>query len=111
MRLVALDTTCIGEHQGLLCDQRLAWADAALRASSRPTLIVMHHPPFRTGIRWVDAIGVHGGRKLQELVARHPAVERILLRAHSPTDPSSLGQDHREHGAEHLPRSGRVGSD
>ncbi len=31
-------------------EERLAWLDAKLAlAPDRPTLIFMHHPPFRTG--------------------------------------------------------------
>lgn len=39
VRMVALDTTCVAGHQGLLCEQRFAWVDATLRAAYRPTLI------------------------------------------------------------------------
>src|SRR5262245_30732205 len=78
VRLVGLDTTVPGQHHGLLCDARLAWLDATLAAApARPTLIFMHHPPFRTGIRWVDAVGLHGGRRMEAVVARHPQVEWV----------------------------------
>jgi hypothetical protein len=79
VRLVGLDTTIPGQHHGVLCDERLAWLDETLRgAPDRPTLIFMHHPPFRTGIRWVDAIGLHGGRKMEAIVACHAQVERVV---------------------------------
>jgi 3',5'-cyclic AMP phosphodiesterase CpdA len=79
VRLVGLDTTVLGEPHGALCDERLAWLDAPLGAAPhRPTLVFMHHPPFRTGIRWVDAMGLHGGRKMEAIVARHAQVERIV---------------------------------
>lgn len=78
IRFVALDTTIPGQHHGLLCDERLAWLDAVLRAvPDQPTLIFMHHPPFRTGIRWIDAAGLHGGRKMEAIVARHIQIERV----------------------------------
>jgi 3',5'-cyclic AMP phosphodiesterase CpdA len=78
VRLIGLDTTVAGQHHGELCDERLAWLDATLGAAPRrPTMIFMHHPPFRTGIRWLDAVGLHGGRKMAEIVARHPQVQRI----------------------------------
>jgi Icc protein len=79
VRLVGLDTTMPGQHHGVLCEERLAWLDATLRdAPHRPTLLFMHHPPFRTGIRWVDAIGLHGGRKMEAIVARHAQVEWVV---------------------------------
>jgi 3',5'-cyclic AMP phosphodiesterase CpdA len=79
VRLLGLDTTIPGQHYGVLCEERLAWLDDTLRAAPhRPTMIFMHHPPFRTGIRWVDAIGLHGGRKMEAIVARHAQVERVV---------------------------------
>ena len=79
VRLVGLDTTELGQPHGIVCDERLGWLDAALGAAPhRPTLVFMHHPPFRTGIRWVDAMGLHGGRKMEAIVRRHAQVERIV---------------------------------
>jgi 3',5'-cyclic AMP phosphodiesterase CpdA len=40
-------------------------------------MIFMHHPPFRTGIRWIDAVGLRGGRKMAAVVARHRQVQRV----------------------------------
>lgn len=78
VRLIGLDTTVPGQHHGVLCDERLGWLDTTLRAAPhRPTMIFMHHPPFRTGIRWIDAAGLHGGRKMAEIVASHAQVERV----------------------------------
>ncbi len=78
VRLVGLDTTIPGKSDGMLCGERLAWLEASLQAApDRPTMIFMHHPPFRTGIRWVDAIGLHGGRKMEAIVARHTQVEWV----------------------------------
>src|SRR5262249_55402478 len=79
MRLVGLDTTVPGQPHGELCEERLAWLVATLRAMPhRPTMIFMHHPPFRTGIRWMDAAGLHGGRRMEAIVASHPQVERVV---------------------------------
>jgi Icc protein len=79
VRLVGLDTMIPGRSDGLLCDECLKWLDGTLRAApQRPTMIFMHHPPFRTGIRWVDAIGLHGGRKMETIVARHAQVEWVV---------------------------------
>jgi 3',5'-cyclic-AMP phosphodiesterase len=78
VRLIGLDTTIPGRGQGLLCAERLAWLDQTLRAAPhRPTLIFMHHPPFRTGIRLADALGLYGGRQMEAIAARHPQVERV----------------------------------
>jgi 3',5'-cyclic-AMP phosphodiesterase len=79
LRLVALDTLIPGQHDGMLCAERLGWLDAALAAQpARPTAILMHHPPFATGITYMDNCGFANPAGLAEIVGRHPQVERIL---------------------------------
>jgi 3',5'-cyclic-AMP phosphodiesterase len=79
LRLIGLDTTVPGHHHGMMCEQRLKWLDQALSARREsPTLIFMHHPPFRTGVQWMDASGLHGGRLMEEVVRRHPQVVRVV---------------------------------
>ena len=79
LRLVALDTLVAGKHHGELCADRLAWLDRILAAApERPTLVFMHHPPFATGIAYMDKYGLEGADGLAAVIARHPQVERIL---------------------------------
>jgi Icc protein len=79
VRLVALDTLIPGEPGGLLCSERLGWLDRVLgMAPARATLILMHHPPFSTGIEPMDRAGLKNRDALAAIVARHPQVERIL---------------------------------
>jgi 3',5'-cyclic-AMP phosphodiesterase len=79
LRLVALDTVIPGRHDGELCAERLGWLDAQLAAQpARPTAILMHHPPFATGITYMDNFGLGNAAGLAEIVGRHPHVERIL---------------------------------
>jgi Icc protein len=79
VRLVALDTLIPGEGGGLLCTERLAWLDHALAlAPARPVLLMMHHPPFLTGIQRMDRAGLKNSEALAAVVAGYPQVERIL---------------------------------
>jgi len=79
LTLIGLDTVVEGRSEGLICDTRLAWLEATLRATGdRPTLVFMHHPPFATGIRTMDRIGCEGGPALAELLAQHPQVQAVL---------------------------------
>lgn len=79
LRLIALDTSVPGENGGRVCDERLAWLAARLaEGAARPTLIFMHHPPFRTGIVSMDAMGLDGGDALAAVIRRHPEVERLV---------------------------------
>lgn len=79
VRLVALDTTLPDRDEGRLCDERLAWLDQTLAAApDRPTLILMHHPPFETGIWWMDAQGLGGAAAMRAVVERHPQVALVV---------------------------------
>ena len=79
LRIVALDTLIPGQHSGSLCAERLGWLDSTLAAQpERPTVIVMHHPPFPTAITYMDKYGLDNSAALAEIVARNPQVERIL---------------------------------
>jgi 3',5'-cyclic AMP phosphodiesterase CpdA len=80
VRIVALDTVIPREGAGRLCAERLAWLDRTLAAApSRPTALMMHHPPFRTFIGHMDAMGlIEGAAAFRDIVARHPQVDRIL---------------------------------
>jgi 3',5'-cyclic AMP phosphodiesterase CpdA len=79
VRLVAVDTLIPGEGGGLVCDERLAWLDRTLAsAPDKPTIVAMHHPPFRTGISFMDGHGLKNADKFAAVIARHPQVERII---------------------------------
>jgi 3',5'-cyclic AMP phosphodiesterase CpdA len=79
VRLIALDTLVEGQDGGALCEERLAWLDAALAAApDRPTLIFMHHPPFESGIRWMDAMGLSGAPELRGVLGGHPQVRLVV---------------------------------
>ncbi len=79
VRLIGLDTVVPGRAGGELCGRRLAWLEETLAAApDRPTVIFMHHQPFRTGIEHMDVIGLEGAEAFGRLVERHPRIERIL---------------------------------
>jgi 3',5'-cyclic AMP phosphodiesterase CpdA len=76
VRMIGLDTLGPdGAAPGLLCPVRLAWVAARLaEAPGRPTVLFMHHPPFRNGIPFSDASRCIGGDELAGIVARQPNV-------------------------------------
>jgi 3',5'-cyclic AMP phosphodiesterase CpdA len=78
VRLIALDTVSPKNAWGELDDERLDWLSARLEeATERPTLIFMHHPPFRTGIRAMD-LPFRGVEALGAIVERFPNIERVV---------------------------------
>jgi 3',5'-cyclic-AMP phosphodiesterase len=79
LRFVGLDTLVPGSGGGALCPERLAWLETALRAEpDTPTLVLMHHPPFLTGIAHMDRIGLAGREAFTAIVSRHPQIQAIL---------------------------------
>jgi Icc protein len=78
MRIIGLDTLVPGEGGGALCSDRLRWIDRVLAtAPDRPVLVLMHHPPFVTGISRMDRLGLDGTAAFAEIIRHHPQVERI----------------------------------
>lgn len=79
LRLLGLDTLGPeGTHGGQLCATRLAWLAARLDEDrDRPVLIFLHHPPFPTGIGFMDAIGLENPEPLAGVVAGHGAVAGV----------------------------------
>jgi Icc protein len=79
LRIVALDTNIPGQHPGELCAERLEWLDRTLAAApDKPTIVTMHHPPFATGIEFMDHNALRDPEAFAAVVRRHPQVERIL---------------------------------
>jgi 3',5'-cyclic AMP phosphodiesterase CpdA len=58
--------------------RRLHWLEEQLAASDRPTLIAIHHPPFKTGIGFIDMVGQGWYRGLGEVIRRSPQVLKII---------------------------------
>lgn len=80
VRLLGLDTLVEGSAHGALSDGQLTWLENELEhAGSEPIVIVMHHPPFRTGIPAMDAIGlISGGDELARLLEGRANIAGIL---------------------------------
>ncbi|CAN5617382.1 phosphodiesterase [soil metagenome] len=79
VRLVGLDTTVPGEHGGRVSETQMSWLDRVLSSDAdRPTLVFQHHPPFVTGIDWMDEVGLDGRELEAATIARHPNVLGVV---------------------------------
>jgi 3',5'-cyclic AMP phosphodiesterase CpdA len=79
VRVIGLDVTVPFMHHGTIDAASLAWLEGELSIEpERPTLLMMHQPPLVTGVPYLDAYRCFGGERLAALVARFPAVERVL---------------------------------
>ncbi|KZK89993.1 3',5'-cyclic adenosine monophosphate phosphodiesterase CpdA [Pseudovibrio sp. Ad5] len=57
LRIIGLDTTIPGKHDGHFDADKQVWLRDELDAhKNQPTLVFMHHPPFKTGIQHMDDI-------------------------------------------------------
>jgi 3',5'-cyclic-AMP phosphodiesterase len=55
------------------------WLHTQLRMHpEQPTVIAIHHPPFDTGIWWMDCVGMTGGDVFETVVRQHPQVIKVL---------------------------------
>lgn len=83
VRLVMLDSVVPEAGYGLLCQKRLAFLDGTLSAApTKPTMLVLHHPPMLTGSPGMDGIWLRNTAELGALLEKHPQVERILTGHH-----------------------------
>ena len=82
VRLLVLDTLIPGRPGGRLCERRLAWLDRNLAASDRPTVVAQHHPPFATGLSFMDRMGLADPAAEGAIIAKYPYVERVIAGHH-----------------------------
>ena len=84
--LIFLDTLIEGKPEGEICNDRISWlSKKLLDYKNKPAIIFLHHPPFDTGIWWMDAIGLKGRKKLKKLIEKFDNIEAILSgHAHRP---------------------------
>lgn len=81
LRLIGLDTKKDDSNAGELCPRRLAWlADRLAEAPDRPTLIFMHHPPFATGVDFLDGHfhQFEGVKELEALLRRRSNIQGVI---------------------------------
>jgi Icc protein len=79
VRIIGFDVTLPGLHHGAIDEAGARWLDEALAAEpNRPTVIMMHQPPFESGVPYLDDYLCRDGGRLAEVVARHANVERIV---------------------------------
>lgn len=78
LRLIGLDTVIDGKVGGQLCPARLRWLEDRLSEQpERPTVIFMHHPPFATGIAFMDRPAFGGAGDVEALIGRFPCVQLV----------------------------------
>lgn len=78
LRLVFLDTQIPGSNPGAFRPAQAEWLERRLSDDpDRPTIVFQHHPPFATGVRFMDRDAFTGGDLEAEVIRRHPQVELV----------------------------------
>ncbi|WP_128916203.1 inositol monophosphatase family protein [Bradyrhizobium nanningense] len=79
LRLVFLDSLETGSIHGTFCAARQQWLRDALAAGrGKPTVVVIHHPPFLVGADGMDDLRLLGADALDAIIKDHPEIERVL---------------------------------
>jgi 3',5'-cyclic AMP phosphodiesterase CpdA len=80
VRLVALDSIDEESPMGQICETRLAWLNTTLaRQPDKPTLLIMHHPPFDVAADHPFAFEDRASANaLSSVVSKHRQVVRVL---------------------------------
>lgn len=79
VRIIGLDITVPGEHHGDMSEVAQDWLEDALaQEPQRPTLIMLHQPPFLSGIPYIDPYACLNAQRLVRVVERYPAIERLV---------------------------------
>lgn len=77
IRFVGLDSTTPGRPGASFDSERAAWLAEAIDGAPGRVALALHHPPFETGIGWMDRSGFIGLTELEAVLVEHP-VERIV---------------------------------
>jgi len=79
LRVIGLDTLVEGKGGGSLEGTTLDYLeDALLSAPQGPVLVALHHPPFVTGIHFMDQIGLDNSDALSAIIRHSKRDVRIV---------------------------------
>jgi 3',5'-cyclic-AMP phosphodiesterase len=79
IRILGLDVTIPGAHHGDMDDNACRWLQKTLTEEpTRPTILMMHQPPFDSGISYIDTYNCRRAERLAAILSHHTQVERVL---------------------------------
>ena len=77
--VVGLDSLVEGQGGGRLREESLTLLRRALeKVETNPVIVMLHHPPIQTGIRFMDAIGLENRAPLEAALAKAPSDVTLL---------------------------------
>jgi 3',5'-cyclic AMP phosphodiesterase CpdA len=79
LTMIGLDTLVEGIGKGTLSAQSLSFlTDALAKAKNASVLLALHHPPFPSGIGFMDDIGLTNRAEFREVIALYQGTLRIV---------------------------------
>jgi 3',5'-cyclic AMP phosphodiesterase CpdA len=79
VRIVGLDSCVPGGHHGHIDAAGLQWLSTVLQGDTRkPTLVMLHHPPFHCGIPYMDKYRYLDPRPLESVLEQSRNIEIVL---------------------------------
>ncbi|MEZ5652773.1 MAG: phosphodiesterase [Burkholderiaceae bacterium] len=79
VRIIALDSCVPGRHHGHVDAEGLQWLRMQLdTAPDKPTVLVLHHPPLVSGIRYLDEYRYRDGDSLASVIRPFANIEAVL---------------------------------
>jgi Icc protein len=92
VRIVGLDSSIPDEPGAEFDAEREEWLRATLRDKvDVPTILAVHHPPFITGIAWMDGSGFAGLDRLEAVLTEYPVDQIACGHLHRPITSSIAG--------------------
>jgi len=83
VRVVCVDQIVPGETHGMLTEVQAEWLRQTLADEpEKPTIVALHHPPFKTHDLLFDKIGLLDGELFASVIAEHRQVERVICGHH-----------------------------
>jgi Icc protein len=79
VQVIALDTLVEGQGGGRLVDETLTFLKTALhKAEGAPVLVGLHHPPFRSGISFMDKMGLENATDFAQILRQFQGELRVV---------------------------------
>lgn len=79
IRIIGVDSTIPGEHHGHIDQAGLDWlAETFAQEPDKPTIVMLHHPPFVCGIPYLDEYRYFDEPSLQAVIQRSTNIEIVL---------------------------------
>ena len=93
LRIIGLDTLIEGQGGGGLNDADLKFLSQAIStANTQPILLAMHHPPFASGMVFMDQIGLTATQPLADILNAAPNDIRVICGHVHSTIISNIGK-------------------